>query len=57
MVSAAWAGPIDRWIGALDRILDGRSSRVPAILARLRELGIELTAADVAKRQVRFELA
>lgn len=32
---------------ALDKILDGRSSRVPAILARLREHGVEVTAADV----------
>ena len=32
---------------ALDRVLDGRSSRVPAILERLRAHGMEVTAADV----------
>ena len=31
----------------LDKVLDGRSSRVPAVLERLRGLGIELTAEDV----------
>lgn len=32
----------------LDRVLDGRNSRLPAALARLRELGIDITAEDVA---------
>ncbi|MGH3510362.1 MAG: PHP domain-containing protein, partial [Nocardioidaceae bacterium] len=31
----------------LQRVLDGRSSRLPAILERLRGLGIDVTAADV----------
>lgn len=31
----------------LDKVLDGRSSRVPAVLRRLQALGIELTADDV----------
>jgi 3',5'-nucleoside bisphosphate phosphatase len=31
----------------LDRILDGRNSRLPAILERLRDLGIDITAKDV----------
>jgi predicted metal-dependent phosphoesterase TrpH len=31
----------------LDRILDGRNSRLPAIVARLRDLGIDVTAKDV----------
>jgi predicted metal-dependent phosphoesterase TrpH len=34
---------------ALQRILDGRSSRVPAILERLRELGSAITIADVRR--------
>lgn len=34
---------------ALDRILDGRSSRVPAILDRLRAHGMEITVADVRR--------
>jgi len=34
---------------ALDKILDGRSSRVPAILERLHSHGIEVTAADVRR--------
>lgn len=31
----------------LDRVLEGRSARVPAMLARLRELGIAITQEDV----------
>jgi predicted metal-dependent phosphoesterase TrpH len=31
----------------LDRILDGRNSRIPAIVERLRDLGIDITAKDV----------
>lgn len=34
---------------ALDRILDGRSSRVPAVLERLRAHGLEVSAADVRR--------
>ena len=34
---------------ALQRILDGRSSRVPAILERLRDLGSAITIADVRR--------
>ena len=34
---------------ALDRVLDGRRSRVPAILDRLRAVGIELTEDDVRR--------
>ena len=33
----------------LDRVLEGRSSRVPAVLARLRDVGVELTEDDVAR--------
>jgi 3',5'-nucleoside bisphosphate phosphatase len=33
----------------LDRVLDGRRSRVPAILDQLRELDIRITAADVRR--------
>ena len=36
-------------VAELDRILDGRSSRLPAMLARLRELGIDITADDVGR--------
>ncbi|MFN8193633.1 MAG: PHP domain-containing protein [Nocardioidaceae bacterium] len=36
-------------VEALARILDGRSSRVPAILERLRGLGIDIDAADVRR--------
>lgn len=34
-------------VAALDRILDGRTSRVPAVVERLRAIGIEITEADV----------
>lgn len=34
-------------VALLDKVLDGRSSRVPAVLERLRALGIGLTAEDV----------
>jgi predicted metal-dependent phosphoesterase TrpH len=34
-------------VALLDKVLDGRSSRVPAVLERLHALGIELTAHDV----------
>jgi predicted metal-dependent phosphoesterase TrpH len=34
---------------ALDRVLEGRNSRVPAILANLRAVGIELTEDDVRR--------
>ena len=34
---------------ALDRVLAGRNSRVPAILARLRAAGVELTEDDVRR--------
>jgi len=34
-------------VDALQRILDGRNSRVPAVLQRLRELGIEIDLDDV----------
>lgn len=45
---AYWVDPADPSLAAsLSRILDGRSSRVPAILALLRGLGIELDVADV----------
>ena len=37
---------------ALERILDGRSSRVPAILERLRAHGFDITAADVRRASV-----
>ena len=33
----------------LDKVLDGRSSRVPAVLERLRDLGIDIDAADVRR--------
>jgi predicted metal-dependent phosphoesterase TrpH len=33
----------------LERILDGRNSRLPAILARLRELGIDIDVHDVRR--------
>jgi len=36
----------------LDRILDGRSSRVPAILDKLHELDIPITAGDVRRASV-----
>lgn len=36
-------------VAELDRILDGRSSRLPAMLARLRELGIDIDADDVRR--------
>ena len=35
--------------GALGRVLDGRNSRVPAILANLRAVGIEVTEEDVRR--------
>lgn len=35
---------------ALDKILDGRNSRVPAICAKLQELGYEVTEDDVRRR-------
>jgi predicted metal-dependent phosphoesterase TrpH len=35
--------------GLLDRILDGRSSRVPAMLAKLRDLGIDIDIEDVRR--------
>ncbi|PUA81998.1 PHP domain-containing protein [Nocardioides currus] len=35
---------------ALDRILEGRNSRVPAICQRLRELGLDITEDDVRRR-------
>ncbi len=34
----------------LDRVLAGRNSRLPAILERLRRVGVEITAADVRHR-------
>ena len=34
-------------VGALSRILDGRTSRVPAVIERLRALGIDITEDDV----------
>jgi predicted metal-dependent phosphoesterase TrpH len=34
---------------ALDRVLEGRRSRVPAILSRLREVGIDLSEDDVRR--------
>ncbi len=34
---------------ALDRVLEGRRSRVPAILSRLRSVGIDLTEDDVRR--------
>jgi predicted metal-dependent phosphoesterase TrpH len=34
---------------ALDRVLDGRNSRVPAILDKLREVGVDLTEDDVRR--------
>lgn len=37
---------------ALDKILDGRNSRVPAICSKLRELGFDITARDVRRRAV-----
>jgi 3',5'-nucleoside bisphosphate phosphatase len=37
-------GPL---LNELDHILDGRNSRLPAIVARLRDLGIAITAKDV----------
>ncbi|HSX67661.1 PHP domain-containing protein [Nocardioides sp.] len=36
-------------VNALQKILDGRNSRVPGILARLHELGIALTPDDVRR--------
>ncbi|MGD9960442.1 PHP domain-containing protein [Nocardioides sp.] len=33
----------------LDRVLDGRNSRLPALLARLRELGIDIDIHDVRR--------
>ncbi len=36
-------------VAELDRILDGRSSRLPAMLARLRELGVDIVAEDVRR--------
>ena len=35
---------------ALDKILDGRNSRVPAICSKLRDLGFDITAKDVRRR-------
>lgn len=35
-------------VALLDRVLEGRASRVPAVLERLRALGIDLTEQDVA---------
>ena len=32
---------------ALDRILDGRTSRMPAVVARLRAVGVDISEADV----------
>lgn len=37
---------------ALDKILDGRNSRVPAICSKLRDLGFDITARDVRRRAV-----
>ena len=37
------------WSLALDRVLEGRNARVPAILANLRAAGIELTEDDVRR--------
>ncbi|HZJ07234.1 MAG TPA: PHP domain-containing protein [Nocardioidaceae bacterium] len=34
----------------LERILDGRNSRLPATLAKLRDLGIDIDVADVRRR-------
>ena len=36
-------------VALLDKVLEGRSSRVPAVLARLREVDVELTEDDVAR--------
>lgn len=36
-------------VAALDKILDGRTSRVPAMLARLREADIDIDLADVRR--------
>jgi predicted metal-dependent phosphoesterase TrpH len=36
-------------VHALDRVLEGRSARVPAILSRLREAGVDLTEDDVRR--------
>ncbi len=36
-------------VAQLDKILDGRTSRVPAMLARLRERGIDIDIADVRR--------
>uniref|UniRef100_UPI00262D397F PHP domain-containing protein n=1 Tax=uncultured Nocardioides sp. TaxID=198441 RepID=UPI00262D397F len=36
-------------VGLLDRVLEGRSSRVPAVLERLRAVDVELTEDDVAR--------
>jgi len=35
-------------VAALARILDGRTSRMPAVVTRLRAIGIDITEADVA---------
>ncbi|EON24735.1 MULTISPECIES: PHP domain-containing protein [Nocardioides] len=37
---------------ALDKILDGRNSRVPGICARLQALGFDVTAEDVRRRAI-----
>jgi predicted metal-dependent phosphoesterase TrpH len=36
-------------VATLDQILEGRNARVPAILERLREVGVELTEDDVRR--------
>ena len=36
-------------VTTLDRVLEGRTARVPAILARLREVGVDLTEDDVRR--------
>lgn len=36
-------------VAELDKVLDGRNSRLPAILDRLRELGIDIVADDVRR--------
>jgi 3',5'-nucleoside bisphosphate phosphatase len=36
-------------VAELDRVLDGRNSRLPALLARLRELGIDIDIHDVRR--------
>ena len=36
-------------VAELDRVLDGRNSRLPAILAKLRGIGIDIEAKDVRR--------